>query len=199
MSGIPVARWLAALFAVMVIGAIPAWPEPVVKETIVYYDVTGADAREVKDNLDRLGPASPTTGKRHHATVRWYVSWNYRYKRDDTSCAIGSVSTTADVTITFPRLKTDSTTPAALIQSFNYYADRLMLHERGHAQNAIDTARRIETAIGAMPPERTCPILEQAANRLGHSFIKEANQWDIDYDARTQHGLTQGVRFPDGR
>jgi hypothetical protein len=39
-------------------------------------------------------------------------------------------------------------------------------------------------------------VLDDAANDLGHALIKEANQLDIDYDAQTQHGKTQGARFP---
>jgi len=38
--------------------------------------------------------------------------------------------------------------------------------------------------------------LGRAANRLGYSLIEAANQWDIDYDRRTQHGASQGARFP---
>jgi predicted secreted Zn-dependent protease len=86
-------------------------------------------------------------------------------------------------------------TPAALGEAFANYTKTLLLHERGHVQNGIDIAKRIEDRIGAMPPERSCTRLGQAANELGQSLIKEGNRQDIDYDARTQPGKTQGARF----
>jgi predicted secreted Zn-dependent protease len=72
-----------------------------------------------------------------------------------------------------------------------------MVHEKGHAQNAIDAARKIEAGILALPSEPTCDALRTKANDLGHALmlIKDANQADIDYDRRTQHGATQGARF----
>ena len=41
---------------------------------------------------------------------------------------------------------------------------------------------------------RECPGC--AANALGDDLIKEANRKDLDYDASTQHGRSQGARFP---
>jgi hypothetical protein len=49
-----------------------------------------------------------------------------------------------------------------------------------------------------MQPHPTCDALSRAANALGDRLIKEANQMDVEYDARTQHGRTQGARFPAG-
>jgi predicted secreted Zn-dependent protease len=71
-----------------------------------------------------------------------------------------------------------------------------MLHESGHARNAVAAARKIEAGLTALPPEPTCEALRSKANDLGHALIKEANQADLDYDRATQHGATQGARFP---
>ncbi len=186
----------AALVGAGVWGANLALADPLVTETIDYYDVAGATAQEVRADLNRVGPISSVDGKRYDATARWYVSWNYKYKQVDGSCAITSTATTVKVIITFPRLKIAPSTPTALKEQFAAFADKLMLHEKGHAQNGIDIAKRIEDGIRALPPERTCSVLSEVANKLGHALIKEANQADLDYDARTQHGRTQGVKFP---
>jgi predicted secreted Zn-dependent protease len=174
----------------------PAQADPSVRETISYYDVSGADAREVRASLDRNGPVSPADGTRHDAYTHWYVSWKYQYRQPKAQCAIASVSTDVKTTITFPRLKTDTTTPESLKSSFGRYVDNLMLHEKGHVQIAIDIARKIETGIRAMPSQSNCDTLQEVANTLGHALLKEANQADVDYDMRTRHGATQGARFP---
>jgi len=173
-----------------------AYAEPSVSETINYYDVSGANAREVRESLNRNGPVSKINGKRFDAYTAWYISWKYQYRQPTGGCAIASVSTEVKVIIDFPRLKADATTPEALKSLFARYLENLMRHEKGHAQNAIDFARKIETGIRALPTKSSCNALQDVANALGGALIKEANQADIDYDARTRHGATQGARFP---
>src|SRR5215468_43721 len=142
-------NWLtSALIGVFVAAAIcdrACYAEPLVSETINYYDVSGADAAEVKASLEQNGPVSATEGKRHHAYTHWYISWRYQYRQPTGQCAIASVSTDVKVMIDFPRLKTDVTTPDALKISFARYVEKLMLHERGHVQNAITFAQKIES------------------------------------------------------
>ena len=106
------------------------------------------------------------------------------------------MSTTVDVTITFPRLSETAKISAVVVRAFADYSEKLLLHEKGHAQNGIDTARRIDDGIAALRLQSTWADLGRAANRLGYSLIEAAKQWDIDYDLRTRHGATQGARFP---
>jgi len=133
---------------------------------------------------------------RYDATTRWYVRWRYNYARTSQSCSISSVSSTLEVTIKMPRLLQSPNRPAAVTSAFETFARNLMTLEKGHEQNGIDIARRIEEAIRKLPPESNCERLGEVANALGQSLIKEANRADIAYDAQTQHGRTQGARFP---
>jgi predicted secreted Zn-dependent protease len=188
------ARWLPLVIALL--AATPVRAEPKVIESVHYYDVTGATAREVRASLNREGPISGNDDKRYDAVCRWNVAWKFQYRRGNGSCGIESATTEVKITITFPRLKTDETTSASLVKAFASYSEKLMVHEKGHAQNAIDTAQKIEAGILALRPEPTCDAMRTAANALGQTFIKAANQADIDYDRRTQHGATQGARFP---
>jgi predicted secreted Zn-dependent protease len=169
--------------------------EPKVTETINYYDVSGSTVQELRADLNRNGPAGKD-GKRYDAFTHWYIRWRHNDQRGGNECAIASVSTSVDVTITFPRLSGTADVPGAVKQAFADYTQKLLLHEKGHAQNAIDTARRIDDGIAALRPQHNCSELGRAANRLGYSLIEAANQWDIDYDRRTQHGASQGARFP---
>jgi predicted secreted Zn-dependent protease len=45
----------------------PVRAEPVIAETIDYFDVTGATPQEVRASLDRLAPTSVRDGKRYDA------------------------------------------------------------------------------------------------------------------------------------
>ena len=169
--------------------------EPVVRQTFYYYDVAGSTAQELRTELNRHGPFD-LQGRRFDGFTRWYVRWRYSYNSGPQACAIASVATTVDIAITLPRLSAESAPPFGLRGTFSDYIDKLRVHENGHAQIAINIAKRIEDGISALSPEDTCDRLGQVANDLGHSLIREANQQDIDYDGRTQHGRTQGVQFP---
>jgi predicted secreted Zn-dependent protease len=177
-------------------GMVDAFADPVVTQTFDYYDVDGATAQELRADLNRLGPMDGTEHRRFDAVTHWYVRWRFTYTNVGGGCEISSVSTSADITYAFPRLRRRSTAPAALRRAFAGYLENLLVHEKGHARVGIDIASRIEQGIRRLPPAPTCPVLDDAANDLGHALIKEANQLDIDYDAQTQHGKTQGARFP---
>lgn len=169
---------------------------PVVTETITYYDVNGAMAAEVRASLNQRGPIDSTEKRRFDAVTHWYVNWHFNYQDRGRDCVITHVSTTVRVAITMPQLSAASAAPPALRQAFAKYVQNLLGHEKGHARIGINIAQRIEDAIRALQPEPSCDRLERAANARGHALIQEANRQDINYDAATQHGKTQGARFP---
>jgi predicted secreted Zn-dependent protease len=183
------------LLSVVAVALGPATAEPLVTQTVYYYDVAGASAPEVRADLNRHGPFD-LQGRRFDGYTRWYVRWRYNYGSGPLGCTIANVTTAVDIGITLPRLNADAPASDDLKRVFSNYVEKLRLHEDGHAQVAIEIARRIESGIASLPPEPACDRLGQVANELGHSLIREANQQDIDYDARTQHGRTQGVQFP---
>jgi predicted secreted Zn-dependent protease len=128
--------------------------------------------------------------------IRRHAHWRYTYAQGGRWCEIEAVSTVVQVTYSFPRLADPTSAPADLRLAFSQYLERLLVHEKGHAQNGIDIAARIEDRIRHLPPAPTCTALGEIANESGHALIKEAIQRDVDYDAETQHGKTQGARFP---
>lgn len=174
----------------------PVSAEPKVTETVEHYEVSGASPWEVRKALNELGPIDGTEKKRFDAVTKWFVNWRYRYQKTEQSCAIASATTDVKVTITMPRLKDEGAAPPALREAFDTYTANLMVHEKGHGKIGIDIARRIEDGIAKLPAEPNCDRMGQVANELGRKLIKEANQQDIDYDAQTRHGATQGARFP---
>lgn len=194
-----IVRFAAAFFAAALCavgGTKGALAGPVVKETFDYYDVDGASAQEIRADLDRRGPTDSHEHRHFDAVTRWRVRWQYTYKPSAAGCEIGTVSTAVDVTYSFPRLLANSAAPTDVRHAFAHYLERLLVHEKGHAQNGIDIAKRIENGISALHAAPSCDSLSAAANGLGRSLITEANRLDIDYDTRTEHGRTQGARFP---
>jgi predicted secreted Zn-dependent protease len=191
-GGIPLA------VTICIVGMMPAVApaDPIVSEVFKYYDVDGETAQDVRADLNRRGPIDGNEHRRFDAVTHWHVAWRYTYRNSAGHCEIATASTHVDIAYAFPRLAPHSSAPSALRRAFADYLERLLVHEKGHGQTALDIAKRIEDGIRTLPSAPTCSALEVMANDLGHSLIKEANQLDIEYDARTEHGRTQGARFP---
>jgi Bacterial protein of unknown function (DUF922) len=71
----------------------------------------------------------------------------------------------------FPRLKVDARTPPKIRQEFDRLFKKLMLHEEGHEQIAVDFAKRFERGILALPTEPSCPRMGEVANALRDSLL----------------------------
>ncbi len=189
------ARCAGLAFAGAMLLAAPASAAPLVTETFEYFDVSGSTAGDIRAQLHRLGPVD-SAGRHNDAYTKWFVTWNYTYKNVSGRCAIATVSTIAKAVITFPRLKADAAAPSGVKQAFARYREKLLVHEKGHVQIGVDIANRVEDGIRALPPVPDCAALGRSANALGNGLIREGQRMDLDYDARTNHGATQGARFP---
>jgi len=177
------------------VGLPAASAEPRITEAMDYYEVTGSTPQQVRASLDQLGPAHVRDGKRYDSLTYEKIDWRFTF-RGLPNCAITGTTVTAQVLIRFPRLRIDAATPASLKQAFAAYTDKLMLHQRGHVQKIVETARQIETGIAGLPAIQDCKGLEKSANRLGNNLLKSLHRWRRDYDDRTLHGRAQGAKFP---
>ncbi len=52
------------------------------------------------------------------------------------------------------------------------------------------------TRVEGISPKRTCDEMQTAVEELAQQVIRDYVAKDIDYDKETEHGLTQGARFP---
>jgi hypothetical protein len=75
-----------------------------------------------------------------------------------------------------------------LIRNWNEYIDCLVEHEKGHIQNVIEQSVQVKNAI----LRSNCDNAEGAAQAV----ITAIRLQDSVYDKETDHGATQGARFP---
>ena len=61
-------------------------------------------------------------------------------------------------------------------------------HERGHVDLVMASIPEVARTIKGA----TC----DTANAIGNELLSEIRQQDVDYDRVTDHGMTQGARFP---
>ncbi len=150
------------------------------------YVVTGKTEDEVRADINAKRNGN------YDATAKWWIRWNFWYRTSPGQCAIARIATTLELTFVEPKLITSE---PSVQKSFDDYMVKLRTHEQGHADIAREVARRIDAAIPPLTAP-TCDELGKNANALAHSLIREGNTQQEDYDARTNHGATQGARWP---
>jgi predicted secreted Zn-dependent protease len=151
-----------------------------------FYSVTGTRPADVRAEMNRVRP------KGYAARTIWHVDWRYTYRVVGGRCSIATVATNLSIASLYPRLFSND---PGLRRSFDFYMVKLRLHEEGHARNGEQIARRIDAGIAAMSAPN-CVDLSRYANTFGDRIVKEGGVLDAAYDARTNHGATQGARWP---
>jgi len=185
-------RRFLPLFALL--AALPADAVDVIRDNQTY-TVQGDNAEEIRASLDRQGPIDPSSGRRFDAYTRWYLEWHFDSQNSWQGCEIARVWTQIRVTTVMPRHGSPSALPEPHRQEWTRYLQRLTFHEEGHVRIPSDAAREIETALNHLR-RPDCASLEREATRLGNEALQRARATERSYDAQTDHGRSQGARFP---
>ena len=157
-----------------------------------YYTVNADPNRTLQSVITEASPIH-RDGHTFHGFTHWHVKWHFSWhEASDGRCRINKVNTELTATIQLPRVVNPT---ASQEEQFNRYLTALRTHELGHFENGKDAANEIDQGILALPEMESCQKLSSAANDLGHSILKQHNEKDVQYDAETQHGKTQGARL----
>jgi len=103
------------------------------------------------------------------AYTKWYVEWT-------ADCKVSLA-----ITYTMPKLANRAQVPQPVRDRWDKMVVALKKHEEGHGKNAKSAAVEIAAA--------------KCANT--DSIIKKWNRADVQYDAKTDHGFTEGVVLKD--
>jgi predicted secreted Zn-dependent protease len=148
---------------------------------IQYYDITGSTELDLRHQMSAYGPEG------YDAYTRWYIRWNWP-GRGEVKCELKEAVASYEVTVTFPRwIPTAEATPE-LVEKWNRYVRALAAHERVHVDNVV---KRFPAVLAAIK-NATCLTAESAAQ----AALEPIRQFDRQYDLDTDHGRTQGARFP---
>jgi predicted secreted Zn-dependent protease len=168
---------------------------PAITVTTNHYTITGSTASELRQQMNQLGPLW-RTGKRFDAITRWHVRWSYRYAIRNNRCQITTNQVQADITITMPQWRSSSQVSGDLVKRWQRYITALQHHENGHRDHGIGAAREVVRALSKFPASPTCQQLGLAADAAMLRIIDRYSRKDVEYDRLTQHGATQGAKFP---
>lgn len=172
--------------------------EPTVSVKTIYYPIQGTTSAQLREQMDRLGPPDPKTGKRFSAYARWNVNWRYwTFKPDNNSlCRLTRLEVTTDVTITLPRWIPPAKVSRSLVQQWNKFMSALVLHENGHKKHGVLASQEIGQLSWDRFARSNCDEVGQLFNQTANTIIQTYSQADVEYDRATKHGITQGAVFP---
>lgn len=153
-----------------------------------YYDVRGDDYPSLIRSLRANGPQG------FHGLARWNVAFDYEMEPRGADCAISAVRVRVAGEILMPRWVDQATAPLELQRRWSDHYAALQRHEEGHIQHGRELALLVKErlmGLGVMACDRLKALARDESHRL-HENLKAR---DREYDARTNHGATQGARF----
>jgi len=161
----------------------------------VYYQITGISADVLRAQIDQFGHTDET-GRHWDAYTEWYVTWSYPYSITDGNCATGPVEVVVEITFVFPQWDISADAPPELVDKWNDYIIALELHEEGHKEIAIEAGHEVWQVLNGLTSYSSCDELEQTADVATEEILEHYRQREVVYDQETEHGATQGARFP---
>lgn len=170
-----------------------AWPlKADVNESLEYkyYKANADSSRSLSSILNSATPIRED-GKFFHGDAYWHIKWNFRWsEKPDGSCKISSVTTELTCNIQLPELIGAT---GEQRDQFKKYQSALRTHELGHCKIGKKAAAIIDSKILSLPEMSSCKDLGAAGNDIGYQAIKEYGEKVELYDAKTEHGKSQGA------
>jgi predicted secreted Zn-dependent protease len=156
------------------------------KANVVYYEISGATADQLRAQLNVLGPIGDD-GYKADATTHWDIHWTWT-TNSVSECQLATTTVSYQIQVIFPHWTPPQTASPELIAKWTNYTKALAEHEQGHVDFVVSSIPQLEAAIKGA----TC----ETANAAGQAVLSLIRRHDLEYDAATNHGATQGARFP---
>lgn len=159
-----------------------------VQIAVNHYSVQGGDYAALSQSLKANGP------KGFHGLASWKIRYDYTTKRQRDGCQVNTLDVKVNGEILMPRWTDESSGPPDLQRRWSTYYAALKRHEDGHIQHGRELALIVKErlmGLGVVPCDQLKALIEREYQRL-YGNLKTRDQ---DYDARTNHGATQGAQF----
>ncbi len=164
---------------------------------VVTYPVIGTTLSELQRSLNAqaLPDSNDVTGL-YYARTQWYLSGRWFTQPTARGCEVESGSVTLAMTMTLPALSSSAGISPQVDNRWNTFVNNTITHETGHVTRNLQSARDYQRDLGNFPPAPDCARIKPQLNDLFNRATAAVRQVNIDYDAQTQHGATQGAVFP---
>ena len=159
----------------------------------VRYQIQGDTVGALSEQMGQLGTLDKRSGVRYAGTLNWAYRWHINYRFSSGKCRMKRAAIRLDLKYTLPNWWPSSSALPDLVGKWDRFLEALRGHENGHAELAIAGGQTMLKKLRALSPRYSCSALNTAAKRV---FARESERVLIAsaaYDARTDHGATQGA------
>jgi predicted secreted Zn-dependent protease len=170
----------------------PSDPNLVVKDDTTRYPIRGSTVAEI---AQQLGLGHGDSGSDYVGATAAQVEWQFAQQRHEDTCAITEILVTLQVQTRLPEWVRPPSVSVMLEREWKAFLEANERHENGHRNIALHTASAIARSL-AEEHGLPCVELDQLANASARAQWELGHQHQLDYDAATLHGQTQGVRWP---
>lgn len=186
--------------AILSVGTMARADDPdlvVLPPTKAPYVIKGSTANELRAQMNQLGPFDAKENRRFDAKTdsRPFATFTSGGKKGK-SCRIKTVQVTVTTQFIIPQWTPPAGTDPALVSKWTDFLAKVQTHEDGHQQLSIDAGKDLLAKIKALPEATSCPELLKSAQEIQKQAQATLDANHVKYDASTQHGATQGAKFP---
>jgi predicted secreted Zn-dependent protease len=160
--------------------------------TIDYFTIQGSTARELRSELNRLGPIGET-GLRGDAYTRWRIAWKFDFAPRGPTCVADNIRVTLEVHMILPRWEPPPGVSASLLELWDRYLTALRFHEDGHYRIAISAADEVRRTLARHRRGGDCPALEKLLHSKANDILNRTRREQADFDRETDFGRNQGT------
>jgi predicted secreted Zn-dependent protease len=156
--------------------------EPAITKTYSYFRVGGRTAEDLDRDLDQRGPLTRTTGHRHPGATEIKFGGDVTYVDKNGRCRVGNTRVTLRTHIILPRWSNRNRATTDLGFIWDTLSMDIKRHEERHAEIARNHARQLERALRALPPERSCSVLEKHVSEITKRLLEEHDREQARFD-----------------
>ncbi len=168
---------------------------PVLKQesSDAYYQIYGLVLNDITRQLGSCGPKYE--GESFAGMTTDYINWAYLMRFDASgNCRVDNAAVGVNVRIYYPKWDAPEGASSSTKERWDNMISNLRVHEEGHRQIDYDGGAKIFSNISSISAS-SCNEVESKVTSETRSILDEVSQSNINYDAQTNHGETQGAHF----
>lgn len=127
------------------------------------------------------------------ALTHYNVYYNYQTRQLNNNCILSSSNIDIEMTITVPKWENIASAPIEMQQDWKSFYESLWLHEQQHNAIGQSMVSVLDREFYSARRQNSCADFAGVLASIYDQAYIEADAKNTDYDARTRHGVTEGV------